>query len=160
MGELIVRAFLIIWVAAVTLVLASALGAGQFSQQSYSPAPTALCVAQQVQSTVPCITSAFGMDMDAKQHQAPTSHPVQLPQRAMGSHPSYFLHPEQQPLYLLAYTLAQQDEPSRLDKIRLTPRTDLPWYMHTCLPNSGLLDNCKAANLTYRSRLLYDSLPG
>ncbi len=154
------RAFLIIWVAAVTLVLASALGAGQFSQQSYSPAPTALCVAQQVQSTVPCITSAFGMDMDAKQHQAPTSHPVQLPQRAMGSHPSYFLHPEQQPLYLLAYTLAQQDEPSRLDKIRLTPRTDLPWYMHTCLPNSGLLDNCKAANLTYRSRLLYHSLPG
>lgn len=93
----------------------------------------------------------------ASEHQRPAPHPAQLPERAMRTHPSYFLHPEQQPLYLLAYTLAQHTAPFK-QRFKAPPASHFePWYIAREQKKCGLINHCQAANLTYRSRLHYES---
>ncbi|WP_462170310.1 hypothetical protein [Pseudoalteromonas xiamenensis] len=87
-------------------------------------------------------------------HQLPAPHPVELPERSRVTHPSYFLHPDQQPNYLLVYTLADteicRDVQYRPEKPEIQP-----WYQCASRPRTGAIDNCQPANLTYRARLTY-----
>ncbi|MFC3033041.1 hypothetical protein ACFOEE_10955 [Pseudoalteromonas fenneropenaei] len=87
-------------------------------------------------------------------HQLPAPHPVELPERSRLTHPSYFLHPEQQPDYQLLYALAEPDIP-RVLRFRQSKPLAPPWYKCASRPRTGAIDNCQPANLTYRARLTY-----
>ncbi len=143
------------WLIAMVAVLTVLCG----SASAYAPKTSAshmqICHVQSPADQLGCVSSDINVQ-GAQKHHAPTPKPVQLPERAMRTHPSYFMHPEQQPMYLLAYTLAQDAPLCELSPIGEQIRAQVPWFMVNSQPNSGLIDNCKPANLTYRSRLTYE----
>ena len=152
------RNWLVILIALLTLLCGSALSYAPQSQNASSTATSYLwCGAQTASADMSCYGGE--RELVAQHHHAPSPTPVQLPERAMRSHPSYFLHPEQQPLYLLAITLAQDDSIHAHAQSITTSAPSIPWFISACREKTGLIDNCKPANLTYRSRLLFELLP-
>ncbi|MEJ6474682.1 hypothetical protein [Pseudoalteromonas piscicida] len=77
-----------------------------------------------------------------------------LPERERTSHPSYFLHPQQQAEYALVFALAEHRYiPAAIYEIN--GPEPLPWYICDTRPNNGFIDNCKPANLLFKGRINY-----
>ncbi len=148
------RFWLVVLVATFTLLCGSA----SAHVPNSSKANAQVCHTQGSIKKLNCLLIDTSVQV-AQKHHAPTPTPVYIPERAMRSHPSYFLHPQQQALYLLAYTLAQDTPLYARTWVHEQSTVHVPWFMVNAQPNSGLVDNYKPANLTYRSRLLYEQLP-
>lgn len=87
-------------------------------------------------------------------HSQPASYPAQLPSQNRLTHPSYFLHPDQQPDYDLLYVFADPDL-YRVSQQYIHQPLTRPWHQCATRARTGLINDCQPANLTYRARLTY-----
>ncbi|WP_237742333.1 hypothetical protein [Gayadomonas joobiniege] len=86
--------------------------------------------------------------------KVPAQYPAESPQSSRLTQPSHFLDTEQQPDYQLFYAIAEPDIPP-VERYRLKSPIKPPWYQCTSRPRTGAIDNCRPANLTYRSQLTF-----
>ncbi|WP_138550175.1 hypothetical protein [Pseudoalteromonas rubra] len=87
-------------------------------------------------------------------HSQPATYPAQLPSQSRLTHPSYFLHPDQQPDYELLYVFADPDL-YRVSQQYVHQPLTRPWHQCATRARTGLINDCQPANLTYRARLTY-----